>query len=492
MQVIDIIQKQRAFVSTGIPATFEHRIRALNRLRHLLTSGKDRLLKAVKKDLKRPEKFTDFVELSTCLTEIDYFLANLHEWMQPEYVEKTLTTMIDSTYVIREPFGTALLIGPFNYPISLTILPLIALIGAGNTVVFKPSELTGNVAQVMSELFLEHFDQDFIAVVQADAKKTAEILKERFDYICYTGSTTVGRLIMKAASEHLTPVLLELGGKCPVFVEPDCDLLITAKRICWGKFMSNGQTCLSPDYLLTTRTVAQQLIPLMQRIIHEFYGMDVQQSDDYSRIINERHFDRINSLLEKTKGRVLIKSGEANRDDLFVPPTVVEVQKSDVLMQEELFAPILPILIVENFDEAINYLKSKEKPLATYIFTKNNQKADRLINETRSGSVLVNDVILNFTVDTLPFGGVGNSGYGQYRGRHGYETFSHKKSIVKRGFFADGIISARYPPMTNNKHAALMALTTRRSLPRSMVRFLQYAPFVVFGVLLHFMFHSIF
>jgi len=300
----------------------------------------------------------------------------------------------------------------------------------------------------------------------------------------------VGRVVMKAAAEHLTPVILELGGKCPVLVEPDADLLITAKRLIWGKLLGKGQTCLAPDYLVTTETVKNQLVGLFGQVIQEFYGKDVKSSDDYSRIVNTKHFDRLNSLLEKTKGRVLVQSGEPDRADLFIPPTIIEADQSDILFEDEIFGPILPILVVNSFEEGLNYVKKQEKPLAAYIFTKDSRKADRLINETRSGNVLVNDVLLNFSVDTLPFGGVGQSGLGgKYRGRFGFETFSHQKSVLKRGFFADGLIAARYPPLTEAKHQTLLALTARRTIPFNSS--IYCVPFVLLGILLHYIYQQI-
>ncbi|KAI6176202.1 CBR-ALH-4 protein [Aphelenchoides bicaudatus] len=452
---------------------FEHRRQALLNLRKLILDNKERLLNAVKKDLGRDERFTDVIELSLCVQEIDYFLKNFKKWLRPEKAEKTLVTLLDSTYTVKEPYGVALIICPFNYPLSLLFLPLIPIIAAGNTAIIKPSELTSNCSELVGELFSKYFNQQFIAVVQGGVDVTTELLKEKYDLIMCTSSPNVGRIVMEKAAKHLTP-----------------DMLITAKRLIWGKFLGSGQTCLAPDYIITTDSVKNQLLSLFTQVIHEFYGTNVQESNDFNRVVNIKHFNRLNSLLETTNGRKLLELGEPDSADLFIPPTIVEVEKLDVLLSEEIFGPILPILVVKNFEEALEYLKDQEKPLAAYIFTKDDRKAERLINETRSGNVLVNDVLLNFSVDTLPFSGVGQSGLGgAYRGKFGFDTFSHQKSVLKRGFFADGLISARYPPLTNSKHQTLLSLTTRRSIPST--EYLYYILFALLGVLLHYTYHKI-
>ncbi|KAH7696544.1 Protein ALH-4 a [Aphelenchoides avenae] len=300
----------------------------------------------------------------------------------------------------------------------------------------------------------------------------------------YTGCTPVAKIIMGAASKHVTPLTLELGGKCPVIVEPDADLAISAKRIAWGKWMNNGQTCLAPDYILATEPVKKRLVEEMQKVLKDFYGSDISASADYSRIINERHYDRISSLLDTTDATVLYKGGERNRSDRFIPPYILDAKPSDVVMQDEIFGPILPIVTVRNFSEALELIRKGEKPLAAYLFTRDEDKVERLLKETYSGGVTINDVLMHMTVDTLPFGGTGHSGMGRYRGKFGFDEFTHEKAVLKRGFFGEGLAAARYPPLTDKKVAQLKQLGTRRTFPKVLRTVLWPIPYIVIGVII--------
>ncbi|CAD5226359.1 unnamed protein product [Bursaphelenchus okinawaensis] len=476
-----ILTLQRHHVLTGIPAQLSTRRDQLHRLQRLINEEQDLLCDAVYKDLRRTQPHTKFLEINMALNEISVCLQHLNEWAKPEYVEKGPAQILDSAMVIKDPYGCCLLIAPWNYPLLMVFLPLATMLAAGNTVVIKPSEVSPNVAEALQAAFTKHFDPKQVAVVLADVKGTQELLKERFDLILYTGSTAVGRVIMKAAAEHLTPVVLELGGKCPVIIDNTADLAVTAKRIAWGKFMNNGQTCVAPDYAIISKAQKPQFINELKKALTEFYP-DITASKDYCRIISPRHFDRLINLLDKSQGNVGIQMAQPNKEDLFIPPTVVEVNPEDSLMEEEIFGPILPILTVNSTEEALEYLAEGEKPLALYLFSRDEKLVDKVVNDTRSGAVTVNDVVLHMCVDTLPFGGVGQSGIGRYRHRYGFDQFSHHKAVLKRGFFGEQLGAARYPPLTKQKLKAVELVGTRIILPRIIRRLFANADVFFLGI----------
>uniref|UniRef100_A0A914Y3A9 Aldehyde dehydrogenase n=1 Tax=Panagrolaimus superbus TaxID=310955 RepID=A0A914Y3A9_9BILA len=414
-----LVELQRQYFNSGSPTELKHRKKALQTLRKILTSDVDDLLEAIEADLRRQKGISHALEIANAIVEINYYLENLDEWAAPTYVEKTLTSALDTPMIIKESKGVVLLIGPWNYPASMILLPLIPIIAAGNTVIIKPSEVAENTAKVFDRLFTKYFEKRYLAVVQGGVSETTDLLKERYDHIMYTGCTPVAKIIMTAAAKHVTPVTLELGGKCPVVVEDDAPADIAAKRIAWGKWLNCGQTCLAPDYIITTPSMKSKLIVALKAALTEFYGTDIQKSKDYSRIINTRHFDcmcgRVSHQFSprKTKAPILFKGGEVDRDDLFMPPILLDAHRSDIFMEDEIFGPILPIITVKDLDEAISVIRSGEKPLAAYYFTKNSAKIDKFLNETSSGGVTINDVLMHITVDTLPFGGIGHSGMGR-------------------------------------------------------------------------------
>ncbi|ETN75528.1 aldehyde dehydrogenase family protein [Necator americanus] len=437
----EVVSRQREFFRAGEPAKIENRKKQLLILRKLITENSDTLCEAVHQDLRR--------------------------------VKKTFANALDQPMIVKDPLGVVLIISPWNYPVSMILLPLIAAIAAGNTVIIKPSEVSSNTAATFEKLVPKYFSPEMVAVVNGGVSETTELLKERFDHILYTGCPPVAKIIMAAAAKHLTPVTLELGGKCPVIVEDDADIEISARRIAWGKWMNCGQTCLAPDYVLVSAAVKPRLVDAMRRYIGEFYGTDVKASKDYSRIINQRHFDRISSLLDSTAGTVLFQGGANDRNDLFIPPIILDI-----------FGPVLPVLTVKDLSEALDYINDGEKPLAAYIFTRNESKAKRLYTETSSGGVTINDVVMHITVDTLPFGGVGNSGMGRYRGKYGFDTFTHEKAVLKRGFFGEALQNARYPPITEAKLRTLARLTgTRRPFP-SILSWITGIPVIVVSVVM--------
>ncbi|KAL3985509.1 Aldehyde dehydrogenase family protein [Acanthocheilonema viteae] len=478
-----LVEEQRAYFFTGITAKLEHRRKQLLNLKRLLIEEGDVLTKAVYNDLKRSSKLTHCLELSLVFVEIDYMLENLKEWSSLEPVRKTFLSLLDTVAVIREPLGVVLIIAPWNYPLSLVLLPLVAAIAAGNTVIVKPSEYAPFTSAALHDLFSHFFDPRFLAFVSGGVTQTTDLLKEKFDHILYTGNSLVAKIIMVAAAHHLTPVTLELGGKSPVIVESDTNLEVSSRRIVWGKWTNCGQTCIAPDYVLVTETLKTTLVNEFILRLKEFYGSEPEKSDDYSRIINEKHFDRLSSLLARSNGQILYKGGELSRSDLFIPPIIIAVSADDVLMEDEIFGPILPIVTTNGFDEAINFVRSREKPLAVYLFTRSEKKVRQLYAETSSGSVTVNDVTFQFIIDTLPFGGVGQSGMGRYRGKFGFDTFSNHKALLIRGFFADALFAMRYPPFTDKKFKYLkLLIERRRSLPSSLPSWLIRISFLIAGV----------
>ncbi|KAL3081896.1 hypothetical protein niasHT_037074 [Heterodera trifolii] len=499
-----LVESQREFFRTGKTAELAHRRQQLKKLRKTILDNSEFLCEAVQKDLKRDAKLNYPLEISSVIIEIEYVLDNLERWTAPLNVEKTFTTLLDSPQIVREPKGVVLLIGPWNYPLNTLLMPLVDVLAAGNTAILKPSEVASNTAAAVDEIISKAFDRNYLAVVQGGVEQTGELLKEKFDHIVFTGSALVARHISRAAAEHLTPCTLELGGKSyappprlcfslfspfgPVFIDSNVDLPITARRLAWGKWLNCGQTCLAPDYIMVTNEMKPRLVEELKAVLVEYYGTNPESSKDYSRIINEAHFDRICALLKNSVGTEICKMGQPNREDLFIPPTILEVQTDDALMQSEIFGPILPILIVRSFDEAIDIIKRGEKPLAAYLFTRDERKVNRWVAETHSGSVCVNDVMLQITVDTLPFGGVGESGMGSYRGKFGFDEFTHQKAVLKRCFFGDGIAAGRYPPLTDQKLKSLQQLTgKRRAVPRFLKTFLPKVPYLVVGLILGFL-----
>ncbi|KAI1723859.1 aldehyde dehydrogenase family domain-containing protein [Ditylenchus destructor] len=484
MSFHELVENQRNYFLTGKSASLAHRRTQLLKLRKALTDDQDLLLEAVYKDLRRQKDLSYICEFIPALMEIDYMLDNLKEWTSPTDVQKTFVTMLDKPHIVRQPKGVVLVIGPWNYPLNTLLVPLIAVMAAGNTAIVKPSEIASHTAHALDLVLSKTFDKQYLAVVQGGVDVTTELLNERYDHIMFTGSTPVGRAILRAAEKHLTPCTLELGGKCPTLIEPDADIEITARRLVWGKLLNCGQTCLAPDYVIVHSSVKNKLVDAITRTLHNFYGKHFQSSPDYSRIINTSHFERLESLLERTKAPRLFDGGELDRDDLFIPPFLLDATVQDPIMENEIFGPILPIITTNSFAESLSIVRARERPLALYLFTRDESKVQRVLSETSSGSVTINDVILQLTVDTLPFGGIGHSGMGRYRGKYGFDEFTHEKAVLKRGFFADGIASARYPPLTEKKVAQLHYLTaTRRSVPGWMKRSFRAFPCLLIGFL---------
>lgn len=445
-----LISGVRAAFQTGKTKSYEWRWQQLNGLVRMIDENRQELTKALYGDLHKPSMESHIFEIEFCKNDAINAMNNLKKWMKPEKVKKGLLNIMDNCYIHREPFGVALIIGAWNYPFHLSILPMIGALAAGNCVILKPSEVALSTAQLLEKILPKYIDNECVKVVNGGVKETEALLSEKFDYIFYTGNSVVGKIVMQAASKHLTPVTLELGGKSPVFVDRHCDLNVVAKRLLWGKCANAGQTCVAPDYVMCTKDTQKELIEKLKLALKEFYPDSPSASKDYGRIINERHYKRVLRLIS-AGGEVAI-GGELNESDKFISPTVLsDVKFSDQIMQEEIFGPVLPIVPVADDKEAIQYINSKDKPLAMYIFTNDKKVKQNFLQNTSSGAFLVNDTMVHGGVITLPFGGVGNSGIGSYHGQFTYETFCHKRACLEKDQRLETVNSIRYPPYSDRK-----------------------------------------
>lgn len=438
------IALQREFFATGKTKSYEFRKTQLEKLERLIKEHDQIILDALHKDLRKPaiEAFGSEVLVTT--SEIKYILKHLRAWMKPQKVSTPLNLFPSSSYIHTEPLGVVLIVAPWNYPFSLTIQPLLGAIAAGNCAILKPSEHTPNTSRVIAQIINNNFDPSFITVIEGGIETNQALLAEKFDHIFFTGGTAIGKIVMAAAAKHLTPVTLELGGKSPCIVDATCDLEITAKRIIWGKFYNCGQTCIAPDYLLVQKSIKPILLEKLISYIKTFFGDNPQQSADLGRIVNERQFDRLVGLLDE--GKILI-GGHHDRGDRYIAPTLIDQVSPDAkVMADEIFGPILPILEYDQIEEAIALVNAQPKPLALYLFSKNEQLQQRIVQEVAYGGGCFNDIILHVGNPELPFGGVGNSGIGNYHGKASFDTFSHRKSILKNSFRFD--LKWRYPPYT--------------------------------------------
>ncbi|PQP81830.1 aldehyde dehydrogenase family protein [Paenibacillus sp. PCH8] len=430
IQAKQLVTEQRTFFYTGQTKNIEYRINALQQLRKRIEKYQPRILDALRTDLNKSEAEAYGSEIRIVLGELDFALEHLQEWASPRQVP-TSTAMPDGVSTIYpEPYGVVLIIAPWNYPFQLAFGPLIGAIAAGNCAVIKPSELTPAVSRLTYDLIQEIFPQEYIAVMEGEVETSTALLKEKFDYIFFTGSTGVGRIVMRAAAEYLTPVTLELGGKSPAIVHSDADLKLVAQRIVRGKFLNAGQTCVAPDYLLVHEQVHDELIDLIGAEIKVKFGDDVLQNADFPHIVNARNFDRLSGFL--TNGKTLI-GGRSVREQLLIEPTVLgNVNWESAVMQEEIFGPILPVITYTDLNPMLDEIVRRPKPLAVYLFTQNEQLQNQILNEVSFGGGCINDTLSHMTSHYLPFGGVGESGMGSYHGQQSFEVFSHHKSVLKR------------------------------------------------------------
>jgi len=439
-----LVERQRHYVQTGATRSLAFRRQQLQRLQQALRDRQETLLAALKADLSKPRLEALAGELAVCSEEIATALRHLPAWMRPQSVRPNLVQWPGRADTQAEPLGVVLIIAPWNYPIQLAITPLIGAIAAGNGAIVKPSELAPQSSRALAELLADCFPPEFVAVVEGDQEAAQALLAERFDSIFFTGSTRIGQLVMRAAAEHLTPVTLELGGKSPCIVTADLDLKVAARRIVWGKFLNAGQTCVAPDYLLVERSLQPALLEAIAATLREFYGDNPATSPDYARIVSDAHFQRLNALLERDRAKVVF-GGDTDASQRYIAPTVLAgCTWDDATMAEEIFGPLLPVLVYDELEEAIASINARPKPLALYLFSRDRQTQNRVRTATSSGGFVVNDTIVHLASPRLPFGGVGASGFGRYRGRATFDTFSHRKSTLARPFWLD--LPLRYPP----------------------------------------------
>lgn len=437
-----LVAEQRRHFDSGVTRPLEWRRQQLRSLRAALVQAETRLLDALYADLRKPRHEAYASELGLVLAEIDHALRRLRRWARPRRARTPWLAWPAQARVVPEPMGVCCIVGPWNYPLQLLLSPLVGAMAAGNGAVVKASEYAPATAQGIADVVNRRFSRDYVHVVQGDADFSRQLLTQRFDSIFFTGGTAIGREVMAAAAAHLTPVTLELGGKCPCVVCADAKLETAARRIAWGKFLNAGQTCLAPDYVLADARIVTPLLEALDRAIAQFYGPDPRRSGDYGRIVNSRHFDRLAAMLD---GGRIVTGGQVDAADLYIAPTVVaEAPVDGRLMREEIFGPILPVLAYDDLDQAVAIIGERPAPLAVYLFTDDRATGDRLIQQTRSGSVCVNDTVLQAAGCDLPFGGVGDSGMGRYHGRAGFDCFSNPRTVMRRRTWPDP--SIRYPP----------------------------------------------
>lgn len=438
-------EEQKRYYQSQSTKPIASRIEALRRLKASIKNHEDEVLEALALDLGKPAFESYATELGYVLNSLSHMIRHVAKFAKTLRVRSPIYQRGMSSYIEKVPKGTVLIIGPFNYPFQLSIEPLIGAIAAGNTVILKPSELTPHTQDILQTILSEAFAPEYVSVITGGVETTQSLLRLAFDHIFFTGSTRVGKIVMKAASDHLTPLTLELGGKSPTIVHEDAILEVAARRIAWGKFLNAGQTCVAPDYIYVHANVQDAFIKELRETIKEFYGEDPQESPDYGRIVNDHNVKRLCALLRQGQ---IVCGGKSDPKDRYIEPTLIKgVGWNAPVMQEEIFGPILPILTYENINQVIEVIRNKPSPLALYIFTEDKQIEKRLTQALSFGNGAINDTVSQVASLTMPFGGKGESGMGSYHGRYSFETFSHARSMVKKKTSKDS--SLIYPPYRN-------------------------------------------
>ena len=447
--VVNILKKQDEFFYTHRTKSLDFRVNQLKKLKTVIKKNEEKIFDALYQDLRKNRVESYATEVGFIYSSIDETIKNLKKWSKDKKVKTPIFLQPAKSIIRYEPYGKVLIIGPFNYPFQLIIEPLIGVIAAGNCAVIKPSELSPNVSRVITEIINDTFDENYIISVEGGVETNTSLLSGNFDYIFFTGSVAVGKIVMEAAAKNLTPITLELGGKSPVIVDRNTNIKATARKIVWGKTVNVGQTCIAPDYLYVHENIKDELIEEMKKAVEELYGKNIEKSESYGRIINERHFNRLRAILDEDKDKI-IYGGHHNINDKYISPTFIEIISRDVAcMREELFGPILPIMTYNDLDKVIDDINNHDKPLALYLFTEDKKIQKKVIESTSSGGVSINDTILHVSNPNLPFGGVGPAGMGSYHGENSFRTFSHKRSILKKSNKIN--ITPHYPPFNNKK-----------------------------------------
>ena len=440
----NILKRQRNYLSSIGIIDVTDRIENLKKLKNSIKKYENNIINALNIDLGKPEFEAYSNEVGFVYSTIDYFIKNLKSWTKVKKVKNDAAQIPGKSYIYKSHYGAVLIIGPYNYPFQLLIEPLIGAISGGNTVILKPSEYATKTEAIVEKIIKETFDEKYIAVVTGDYKVNSQLLDLEFDYIFFTGSVNVGKIVMEKASKHLTPVTLELGGKSPVIVDNTANLKVSAKRILWGKLTNAGQTCVAPDYILAHEDIYEELIKEFEKVIIEFYGQDIIRSKDFGRIINDRHMNRLNAILERDKNKITF-GGEVDFEKRYISPTIIrDVTLEDAVMNEEIFGPIIPVIKYKNMEDIKYYISHHKNPLALYVFSEDENFSEDIINRFSFGGGCVNDTISHVASAYLPFGGIGSSGMGNYHGKASFDTFTHTKSIVKKSTKID--LKLVFPP----------------------------------------------
>lgn len=446
-KISGVFKRQKEFYSEGLTKDINFRIDNLKKLKNIIKSNEEAIIEALKKDLGKSPFETYATEIGMVYDEINIHLKNIKKWSRREAKKSPIVHFPAKSYIYKDPYGVALIIGPFNYPVQLILAPLVAAIAAGNCVMLKPSENTVNVSLLLEKIINNNFDSNYISVVNPLGGKevVSYLLDLRFDYIFFTGSVTVGKIVMKKAAENLIPITLELGGKSPCIIDNDAKIDVAARRIVWGKFLNAGQTCVAPDYLYVHKDIKEDLLKAIVKELNIQFGENIKESLDLPRVVNQRSLDRLKSYLND--GNIYF-GGDFDNEQLYMEPTIItDINKGSRIMEEEIFGPILPVIEFEDINEVISYVNDREKPLALYYFSENKNSIEFVLENTTAGGVTINDTIIHVASSHLPFGGVGTSGIGSYHGEASFNTFTHRKSVIRRGTFID--LKVRYAPYNN-------------------------------------------
>lgn len=441
-EIETLLNQQRAYFSSQKTKPVTYRKALLKQLRKEILRRENDINQALYKDFKKSAFESFITEIGLVVSELNLFINQLNSWTRPKKVRSSLINFPSSDYIYSEPYGNVLIIAPWNYPFQLAIAPLIGAIAAGNTVILKPSELTPHTSKIIEEIISQIFDKAHVSVIQGGVAVSTQLLKQRWDYIFFTGSVPVGKIVAKAAAEHLTPTTLELGGKTPCIIDNTAKIKLAAKRIVWGKFLNAGQTCIAPDYVIIHEEIKVPFIKALKNEIEAAYSKNPKNSNDYPRIINQKNFNRLKSILDK---ETILIGGSVVAEELYIEPTVIDHSSlQSNAMKDEIFGPILPILTYNSLDNIDNIITNYPKPLSLYIFSKDKRFLNHILQTYSFGGGVINDTMVHFANHKLPFGGVGNSGIGAYHGKLSFDTFSHKKAISKRANWLD--IPFRYAP----------------------------------------------
>lgn len=433
---------QHTYFDKGETLDVSFRIAQLKKLKSILKRHEDDILDAIEKDFNKPSFESYGTEVGILYSEIDHILKNIRKWTKPERVRGSLINFPSRSYIYHQPYGVSLVIGAWNYPVLLSLSPVLGSMAAGNCSIIKPSEITENSSGLLAEIINSNFDERYLKVIEGAAETTQELLAQPFDYIFFTGSKKVGKIIMQKAAEQLTPVTLELGGKSPAIVNSDADISIAARRIAWGKFLNAGQTCVAPDYVYVHKNIKEAFLKNLTEEISNFYGTDPQKSPDYTRIINKEHFSRLKEYLDNGS---VVSGGNTDEDECYIEPTVLDhINWEDEVMKEEIFGPILPVMAFEDLNSVLNTIKAKPTPLSLYVFSKDADIQQKIIRHVPFGGGCINDTVAHLGNHNLPFGGLGESGFGSYHGKRSFKVFSHEKSIMKKPTWLDNPL--RYAP----------------------------------------------